>query len=105
MILYSKDYYIRRLNELKDCNTDLEVCIKHLNALLSEIDAFSFDKHTENNKAHLRAVIKKTESVRVRTQKMINLYADTIEQLDFADEAIKTGTDILTGILGAIVEL
>lgn len=105
MIIYSKEYYIRRLNELKDCNNDLEKCIKNLNELLNEIKDFSFDKHTEDNKAYLRSVIKKTESVRVRTQKMITLYTQTITDLDFADETITTGSGIIAGILGAIIAL
>lgn len=91
MILYTQAYYLRKCKELKDCSDDLETHLKTLNGLLSQIKDFSNDKHTEKHQSNLQSLIRKTESVKLRTDKMIQLYEDTIRELDFGDKLLYEG--------------
>ncbi len=104
-ILYTKEYYMRKLRELEDCSEELEKHIRNLSDLLNQIKYFSKDKHTAKHESNLRSLIQKTQSVKVRTDKMIKLYEQTIEELNFGDELINKGTDVIGSLFTNLLEL
>lgn len=104
-ILYTKQYYQRKLTELQGYSGVLQTHLTILNDLLNGIKEFSFDKHREDHEENLRSLIRKVESVKVRTDKMIKLYDQTIEELDFGDKIIYENVDFMGKTLKNLVDL